>query len=274
MTTNRQPKGTPVGGQFAEGRKPDGGDLPTKKPLQIGSPVVVYGFFTKAGVVADIRPLGILVRTRTGESVWFPMIVVNREDFDNAWHVVDNHRGNIIAGGPSISRKRAEELAEEKGGVVRQGRDIKIVEFDKPPVDPGFGKPYAAGVRYLTEDERPVSMWRRGQKVRFYDDDGNQVGPEQSNVAPALAYTYSKGWREIKPVIDHDTQVVPVDEVVFGSVVIVNDTPCEVVRELEHDATKDLFGRTMNVITLRRLDTGEEGTVMFGPGGVVHQMPL
>lgn len=25
--TNRQPKGTPVGGQFAEGRKPDGGDL-------------------------------------------------------------------------------------------------------------------------------------------------------------------------------------------------------------------------------------------------------
>ncbi len=26
---NRQPKGTPVGGQFAEGRKPDGSDLPT-----------------------------------------------------------------------------------------------------------------------------------------------------------------------------------------------------------------------------------------------------
>lgn len=29
--TNRQPKGTPVGGQFAEGRNPEGGDLPVKE---------------------------------------------------------------------------------------------------------------------------------------------------------------------------------------------------------------------------------------------------
>jgi hypothetical protein len=30
--TNRQPKGTPVGGQFAEGRKPSGGDLDAHQP--------------------------------------------------------------------------------------------------------------------------------------------------------------------------------------------------------------------------------------------------
>jgi hypothetical protein len=42
--TNRQPKGTPVGGQFAEGRKPEGGDLevsstsvePLKKKISFG----------------------------------------------------------------------------------------------------------------------------------------------------------------------------------------------------------------------------------------------
>jgi hypothetical protein len=39
-----------------------------------------------------------------------------------------------------------------------------------------------------------VWMFRKGQRVRFYDEDGQQVGPEQANVAPAVAYARSQGW--------------------------------------------------------------------------------
>jgi hypothetical protein len=61
------------------------------------------------------------------------------------------------------------------------------------PVDPGFGKPY--GLPCLAGDVE-VWMWRKGQRVRWYDAEGNQVGPEQSNVAPAMAYALSRGWRQ------------------------------------------------------------------------------
>lgn len=62
-------------------------------------------------------------------------------------------------------------------------------------IDPKF-KPYGSEP-WLTPEGRNVYMFRKrtGQRVRFYDEDGNQVGPEQQNVAPAHAYAGSQGWK-------------------------------------------------------------------------------
>ena len=64
----------------------------------------------------------------------------------------------------------------------------------KPKVESDWGKPYGGdGPAYNTPDG-PVWMRRKGQAVRFFDTDGNQVGPEQRNVAPASAYAQEQGW--------------------------------------------------------------------------------
>lgn len=47
---------------------------------------------------------------------------------------------------------------------------------------------------WLTAEGVRVTMRRKGQKVRFFDAAGAQVGPEQSNVAPAIAAAYAAGW--------------------------------------------------------------------------------
>jgi hypothetical protein len=54
---NRQPKGTPVGGRFAEGRKPEGGDLfettkPQDRELQDRQAALIAGLGMKATVIA------------------------------------------------------------------------------------------------------------------------------------------------------------------------------------------------------------------------------
>jgi len=69
---------------------------------------------------------------------------------------------------------------------------------------PNFGSPYGQSPSYVLPDGREVTMWRKGQRVRFYDADGNQVGPEQKNVAPAAAYAYSQGWRNPEMPPEHD----------------------------------------------------------------------
>jgi hypothetical protein len=51
-------------------------------------------------------------------------------------------------------------------------------------------------VPYITRDGRRVWMHRKGQRVRWLDEAGEQVGPEQANVAPALAYASTHGWAE------------------------------------------------------------------------------
>jgi hypothetical protein len=56
-----------------------------------------------------------------------------------------------------------------------------------------WGAPYGAGPAYVTPGG-PVWMRRKGQRVRFVDESGAQVGPEQANVAPAVAYALSAGW--------------------------------------------------------------------------------
>lgn len=40
------------------------------------------------------------------------------------------------------------------------------------------------------EDGSYVELWRRGQQCRFYDGDGQQVGPEHRNVVPAIVWAY------------------------------------------------------------------------------------
>jgi hypothetical protein len=67
-------------------------------------------------------------------------------------------------------------------------------------VIPNWGRPYGCDPQpaYLAQDDNfswlPVWMYRRGQRVRFFDRSANQVGPEQRNVAPAVAYAHWCGW--------------------------------------------------------------------------------
>lgn len=72
-------------------------------------------------------------------------------------------------------------------------------------VNPGFGSLYErattdsdlvdafAHPHYLTPTG-PVWIWRKGQRCRFYTADGEQVGPEQKNLGPAVAYAHHMGW--------------------------------------------------------------------------------
>jgi hypothetical protein len=62
-----------------------------------------------------------------------------------------------------------------------------------PWTDPEWGQPYMDGVAYYTLSG-PVRMHRKRQAVRFYLPTGEQVGPEQSNVGPAIAYATHAGW--------------------------------------------------------------------------------
>lgn len=62
-----------------------------------------------------------------------------------------------------------------------------------------WGEPYGAGPHYRLPDGRTVTMYRKGQRVRFYDGSGAQVGPEQRNVAPGVAYALTHGWQQVRP---------------------------------------------------------------------------
>ena len=60
-----------------------------------------------------------------------------------------------------------------------------------------WGRPYACDIdrpSYDVPEVGHVWMFRKGQRVRFFDRHGDQVGPEQSNVAPAIAYSMRERW--------------------------------------------------------------------------------
>lgn len=67
-------------------------------------------------------------------------------------------------------------------------------------LETGGWKFYACGVErvaYVTSEPagaRRVWMLRKGQKVRFYDAAGEQVGPEHANVVPACCWAAGQGW--------------------------------------------------------------------------------
>jgi hypothetical protein len=59
-----------------------------------------------------------------------------------------------------------------------------------------WGEPYGEEPIQRGKRKPPVYM-RRGRynRVRFYTAKGRQVGPEQNNVVPALAYALAQGWK-------------------------------------------------------------------------------
>jgi hypothetical protein len=60
--------------------------------------------------------------------------------------------------------------------------------------EPKFGTMYGPGPHYRTTDGTEVWMWRKGQRVRYFDTHGVQVGPEHRNVAPAVVYAAANCW--------------------------------------------------------------------------------
>ena len=74
-------------------------------------------------------------------------------------------------------------------------RDLLRVTAAGIAVWPEVGwHPYAPGSPHQKGPRgRPVFMWRKGQKTRWYTKSGIQVGPEQSNVAPAVAAAHAAG---------------------------------------------------------------------------------
>lgn len=65
------------------------------------------------------------------------------------------------------------------------------------PVD--WGSEYGPGPHYFTVPTGPLWMHRKGQKVRYYNIIGEQVGPDLSNVAPAICYAMDHHWGAIFP---------------------------------------------------------------------------
>lgn len=49
---------------------------------------------------------------------------------------------------------------------------------------------------YVTTDGRPVWMERKGQKTRFLDAEGSQVGPVHANLVPAIIWARAHKWRD------------------------------------------------------------------------------
>lgn len=56
-----------------------------------------------------------------------------------------------------------------------------------------WGQPYGE-TPWETPERVLVWMYRKGQRVRFLDAEGTQVGPEHANVAPALVWKAHAGW--------------------------------------------------------------------------------
>ena len=85
------------------------------------------------------------------------------------------------------------DWVDTRGMQYSDGAQMVIV-LDIVPPEPGWGEMYSGPCPAYQTPEGPVWMYRKGQRVRFYNDDGLQVGPEQSNVAPAVAYAMSQCW--------------------------------------------------------------------------------
>jgi hypothetical protein len=91
-------------------------------------------------------------------------------------------------------RQHGVDYDTDQGTHYARHEDVVTV-LDLAVPDPGWGAPYG-GLAYWTQGcpGTPLWMFRKGQRVRFYGPDGQQVGPEQANVAPAVAYAHSKRW--------------------------------------------------------------------------------
>lgn len=98
-----------------------------------------------------------------------------------------------------MSRDMFSEWQADNGLAVTETIDgDEVVVEERPRVDPKWGKVYGDTVEphYITTDGVGVWMWRKGQRVRFFDAEGQEHGVEQRNVAPALVYAAWCGWRD------------------------------------------------------------------------------
>lgn len=163
--------------------------------------------------------------------------------------------------------KRQSRYAVRPNGVVEwQTYDAKI-----NGIDPGWGKPWGGdGPHWVTDRGVLVTMFRNGQKVRFYDQEGNQVGPEQRNVAPAVAFALHYRWTDF-----HDIVKMMIKE---------NPNTMVQARLIARVATRHLlgayekvpvFGRSLEVtiplakleaMVLRNYPDAKPGTIKFQPG--------
>lgn len=111
---------------------------------------------------------------------------------DRAWQTFDVQREPVSSDRWSL-RNAVSQLATSVLGdawITSDDADEAVDEGDKVT----WGKPYGT-TKYRTPEGALVAMYRKGQRVRFYDEDGQQVGPEQSNVAPAVFAADAAGWK-------------------------------------------------------------------------------
>lgn len=108
-----------------------------------------------------------------------PKAEVSGTDLD----VINRHRR--LLGMPPLDPEARGWMPEDVEAEARRIRRLN------PGVS--WGKLY--GMPFRRPDGSIVRMYRKRQRVRFYDVDGRQVGPEQGNVAPAFAYAMHRGWQ-------------------------------------------------------------------------------
>jgi len=126
----------------------------------------------------SLRPLIDLARSRARETrrVWYV-----------PWGATDPTDVTLIP-----NKRDARYAVRPNGAVEFQHFEARINGFD-----PGWGVPYGGdGPHWRTDKGILVTMFRKGQAVRFYDQRGNQVGPEQRNVTPAVAYALQHRWED------------------------------------------------------------------------------
>lgn len=125
------------------------------------------------------------------------------EQVNETFGIIDAYHAGLLCGSlaPGDDRNFALKVYWVRGpGGEGQGWNSGLIAARYHPVKPSprFGKLYGGELPSYwvptVGEGGPVWMWRKGQRVRFHDHKGIQVGPEQANVAPAVAYAMSRGW--------------------------------------------------------------------------------
>lgn len=104
--------------------------------------------------------------------------------------------------GATTSRARLVRFYKRFGFVENKGRnkdfEIMIGMYRQPVIrgiESGW-EPY--GVPHRHPDKGAIHLYRKGQACRWYKIDGgvaSQVGPQQKNAAPAVAWALMEGYR-------------------------------------------------------------------------------
>jgi len=117
------------------------------------------------------------------------------------------------ASGVMASRPEQNYRIEANHPVLLGGGGHAPAELDLSPDRPDF----------VTTDGVEVWMERKGQKTRFLDGHGNQVGPVHRNLAPAIIWARAHGWRD--PSLPQWFNDAVIAEVSAGGAGMGSDTP-------------------------------------------------